>query len=224
MLTIDKYRKEQAAMKWQQQAEAAWQVFVTAYPAYNSLAIKGFMLDNDGYWHGDDVDTQGLLESLAYHEAAGHFSAMPDEWVEQKQLRDAQEAEEARKQRKGILIRELLGLQKEHSSPQTYDLLSQKYPLWTVPQLEQELSEVIARRELSPLSKEQLHKFVKKANTPIPDMSTKQIPADVTPSVIKKMSPEQIRALNRTYGERLVDERLGVKPRVEVGSVIRGKV
>jgi hypothetical protein len=220
-LTIEKYRKDQAKIKWQQQAEAAWQVFVAAYPAYNLIAVKQFMLDDENYWHGDDVDTEGLLASIPYHEASGHFKAMPDEWVEERELEAAEEAEETRKQRKGVLIRELLGLQKEHTSPAVYAMLESKYKIWDVPLLEQELAEVIRKRELGPLTAPELHKFIKKGTAPVPNMSTKQIPDDITPSAIKNMSPEQIRTLNRVYGKDLVNQRLGVVPRPQVGSVVR---
>jgi hypothetical protein len=220
MLKIDDYRKQQEKIRWQQQAEAAWAVFVASYPAYNLLSIKGFMLDDENYWHGDDVDTQGLLDSIPYHEAAGHFRAMPDEWVERRQLEAAEEAEEARKQRKGTLIRELLGLQKEHVSPATYGMLTSKYQIWDVPQLEAELQTVIYKRELDGASKKDLHKIVKKGNTPAPDMSRKQIPTDITPSLIKRMSSEQIKQLNIIYGPDLVNERLGVVPRLQVGGIV----
>jgi hypothetical protein len=218
-LKIDDYRKEQARIKWHQDAEAAWKVFVAAYPAYGNEAIKQFMLSDDDYWHGDTPDTQGLLESIPYHETAGHFRALPDEWVEQQQLRDAQEAEEARKQRKGVLIREILGLSVEHMSETSYAFLQQKLPLMNIDELEAELKEVIERREMSGMSKEALHKGIKKVYAPIP--SIRQIPPEIDASTIKRMSVEQIKQLNRVYGKDLVNERLGVKPRPQVGSMIR---
>jgi hypothetical protein len=220
-MTIHDDRKARERIEWKQQAESAWQVFTAAYPQYSNEAIKGFMLAED-YWNGDDVDTQSLLESIPYHEARREFSALGDEWVERQQLREAEAQDEARRQRKGVLIREILGLSKEHMSEASYSFLQQKLPLQNIDELEAELKETIERREMGGMSKEALHKGIKKVYTPIP--SIRQIPADITPSVIKHMSVDQIKALNRTYGEASVNERLGVKPRAEVGSLIRGKV
>jgi hypothetical protein len=217
MLKIDDYRKQQEKLRWQQQAESAWAVFVASYPAYNLLSIKGFMLDDENYWHGDDVDTQGLLDSIPYHEAAGHFRAMPDEWVERRQLEAAEEAEEARKQRKGTLIRELLGLQKEHTSPAVYAMLTAKYQIWDVPLLEQELAEVIRKREMGGLTPEQLTKNIKKWTAPVPQML--ELPESYTPQVIKALSVEDLKALDKKYGN-LVNDRLGVVPRPQVGSIV----
>jgi hypothetical protein len=222
-MTIHDDRKARERIEWKAKAEEAWRIFTEAYPAYNLDAIKGFMLSED-YWSGgggihfDTPDTQSLLESVAYHEARGSFRALPDEWVEKRQLEAAEEAEEARKQRKGVLIRELLGLQKEHTSPAVYAMLTSKYQIWDVPLLEQELAEVIRRRELGPLSKEQLHAVVKKGNTPAPQML--QLPESYTPQVIKALSAEQLKALNKKYG-KLVNDRLGVVPRPQVGSMVR---
>jgi hypothetical protein len=221
VITLAQDRQARALQDQRVREDKAWELFATKYPEFNNQAIRNVLCD-PGYYNGDEITVETLEESLPFMIASKRISALGGDYIEAYQLREAEAQDEARRQRKGVLIREILGLSKEHMSETSYAFLQQKLPLMNIDELEADLKEIIERREMNGMSKEALHKGIKKVYTPIP--SIRQMPADITPSVIKRMSAAQIKALNRTYGEALVNERLGVIKRAEVGSIIRGKV
>lgn len=221
MITLAQDRQARALEAQKSREEQAWELFAQAHPEFNNDAIRSILCD-PSYYNGDEITAETLEESLPYFITIGSISALGGDYIEAYQLREAEAQDKARRERKGVLIREILGLSKEHMSETSYAFMQQKLPLMNIDELEAELKEVIERREMSGLTKEQLHKGIKAATTPRP--SIKQIPPEIDASTIKRMSAEQIKQLNRVYGKDLVNERLGVKPRAEVGSLIRGKV
>jgi hypothetical protein len=221
MITLAQDRQARALQDQRVREDKAWELFATKYPEFNNMAIRNVLCD-PGYYNGDEITVETLEESLPFMIASKRISALGGDYIEAYQLREAEAQDEARRQRKGVLIREILGLSVEHMSTTSYAFMQQKLPLMNIDELEAELKEVIERREMNGMSKEALHKGIKKVYTPIP--SIKQIPPEIDASAIKRMSAEQIKQLNRVYGKDLVNERLGVKHTPEVGVLVRSKV
>jgi hypothetical protein len=80
--------------------------------------------------------------------------------------------------------------------------------------------EVRERKAFRDMSVEQLREYTRKQREQTSPAAAPQLPAEVTAQKIKAMSPDEIRRLNRVYGQDAVNTRLGyVKP--VIGGLVR---